>query len=78
MGLMRNTYKVLVGNPEGKKPLGLSRRSREDNIKPDPREIKWEIVDWFHLAQGREQRRSLMNIAVKRRVPLKAVNFLTE
>jgi hypothetical protein len=48
---MRNEYKILVGKPEGERPLGRSRRRWEDNIKMDLGEIGWEIVDWIHVDQ---------------------------
>jgi hypothetical protein len=47
---MRNAYKILVGKPEGRDPLGKPRRSWEDNIKMDLREIGFRGVDWIHLA----------------------------
>jgi hypothetical protein len=47
MGVMRNAYKVLVGKPEGKRPLGRSRRKWEDNIKMNLREIGWGGMDWL-------------------------------
>jgi hypothetical protein len=50
MGEMRNAYKILVGMPEGKKPLGGPRRRWEDNIKMDFREIGFGGVGWIHLA----------------------------
>jgi len=55
MGEMRNVYKILVGRPEGKRPLGRSGRRWEDNNRLDLRKIGWEVVDWIHLAQDREQ-----------------------
>jgi hypothetical protein len=45
-----NTYRILVGNPEGKKPLRGPVRRYEDNIKINIKEISWEDVDWIHLA----------------------------
>jgi hypothetical protein len=51
MGQMRNILKILVGKPEGNRPLGRPRRRWEDNIRMDVREIVWEGVDWIHLAQ---------------------------
>jgi hypothetical protein len=51
---MRNTYNILVGKPEGKRPLGIPRRRWEDNIRMDLVEIGWECVDWMHLAQDRD------------------------
>jgi hypothetical protein len=55
MGEKRNAYRILVGNPEGKKPLRRPRRRWVDNIKMDLREIGWNSVDWIHLAQGKDQ-----------------------
>jgi hypothetical protein len=46
----RNAYKMLVGEPEAKRPLGRARRRSEDNIRMYLREIRWEGVEWFHLA----------------------------
>jgi hypothetical protein len=43
MGTMRNTYKIMVGNPEGKRPLGRPRRRWDDNIKMDLRENGWRV-----------------------------------
>jgi hypothetical protein len=47
-----NTYKILVGKPEGKRPLGRPRRRREDNTRMDLRETWWKGVNWIHLAQN--------------------------
>jgi hypothetical protein len=47
--LLRGVYRVVVGKPEGKSPLGRSRRRWEDNIKMDIQEVGWE--SWTHLAQ---------------------------
>jgi hypothetical protein len=44
---MRNVYKILVGKSEGKRPRGRPRHRREDNIRMDLREIRWEGVDWI-------------------------------
>jgi hypothetical protein len=46
MGEKRNAYKILVGNPEGKRPLGRPRRRWVDNIKMDLREIGWDGMVW--------------------------------
>jgi hypothetical protein len=51
----RNAYRVLVGKPEGKRPLGKPRRRWEDNIKIGLREIGWGSMDWMNLAQDRGQ-----------------------
>jgi hypothetical protein len=48
----RNAYRILVGDPEGKRPLGRPRRRWEDNIKMDLR-IGWDGIDWINLAQDR-------------------------
>jgi hypothetical protein len=57
-----NAYRVLVGQPEGNRPLGRSRRRWEDNIKMDLREIGWSGMDWIHLAQERDLLITLMNL----------------
>jgi hypothetical protein len=49
----RNVYRLLVGNPEGKRPLGRPRRRWMDNIKVDLLEIGLNVVDWIVLAQDR-------------------------
>jgi hypothetical protein len=49
---MRTAYKILVGKPEGKRPLRRNWRRQEDNIKADFREIGWEGVDCIHLVQN--------------------------
>jgi hypothetical protein len=51
---VRNIYKILVGKPEGKKPLGRPRRRWEDNIRMYVGEIGCEGVDWIQLAQGKD------------------------
>jgi hypothetical protein len=50
-----NAYMILVGNPEGKKPLGRPRRRWVDNIKMDLKEIEWDGMDWIDLAQDKDQ-----------------------
>jgi hypothetical protein len=55
MGDMSNVYKIWVGQPERKRPLGRHKRKWEDNIKMDLRETVLEGVDWIHLAQDRDQ-----------------------
>jgi hypothetical protein len=57
----RNAYRILMGKPEGKRPLGRSRRRWLDNIKMDLREIRWDDMDWIDLAQDRDQWRALVN-----------------
>jgi hypothetical protein len=53
MGERRIAYRILVGNPEGRTPLGRPRRRWVDNIKMNVREIGWDYVDWMELAQDR-------------------------
>jgi hypothetical protein len=55
IGEERKVYKVLVGNPEGKRPLGKPRRRWEDGIRMDLREIGLGCVDWIRLAQDRDR-----------------------
>jgi hypothetical protein len=69
MGAKRNAYRILVGKPEGKRPLGRLRRTWVGNIKMDLREIGWDGVDWIHMAQDRDQWRALVNTVLKLRVP---------
>jgi hypothetical protein len=68
-GEKRNAYRILVGRPEEKRPLGRPRRIREDNIRIDLREIGWGVMDWIDLAQDRDQWRALMNTVMNLRVP---------
>jgi hypothetical protein len=58
---MRNAYNILIGRPEGKKPLGRLRRRWEDNIKMDLREIGLKGVDWMHMVQDKDQWQALVN-----------------
>jgi hypothetical protein len=55
MGEKRNAYRLLVRNPEGKRPLGRSRRRWVDNIRMDLVEVGWDDVDWIGLAQDRDR-----------------------
>jgi hypothetical protein len=61
-------YRVLVGKPEGKRPLGSPRRRWEYGIKMDLREIGWGGVEWIHLAQDMEFWRALVNAVMNLRV----------
>jgi hypothetical protein len=67
MGEGRNVYRVLVGNPEGKRPLGRPRRRWEDGIKMDLREIGWG-VEWIHLAKDRNLWRAVVIAVMNLRV----------
>jgi hypothetical protein len=69
MGEKRNVYRLLVGKPEGKRPLGRSRCRWIDNIKMDLLEIGVSVVDWIGLAQDRYRWRGLVNSVMKLRVP---------
>jgi hypothetical protein len=68
MGDERNVYRVLMGKPEGKKPLGRPRRRWEDRIRMDLREIGWESVDCIQLAQDRDWWWALVNMVMNLRV----------
>jgi hypothetical protein len=61
VGEERNVYKVLVGKPEGKRPLERPRHKWEDGIRMDLREIGWGSVEWIQLAQDRDQWWALVN-----------------
>jgi hypothetical protein len=66
---VRGAYNILVGRPEGRRPLGRPRRRWEDNIKRDLREIEFGGVDWIHLAQDSDRWRALVNPMMSLRVP---------
>jgi hypothetical protein len=61
MGKKRNAYSLLVGKPEGKRPLGRPRRRWVDNIRMDLGEVGWGDLDWIDLAQDRNRWRALVN-----------------
>jgi len=69
MGERRGLYSVLVGKPEGKRPLGRPRRRWEDNIKMDLQEVGCGSVDWIEMAQDRDRWRALVNAVMNLRVP---------
>jgi hypothetical protein len=64
--------RILVGKPEGKRPLGRPIRRWMDNIKKNIREIGWGGMDWIDLSQDRNQWRELVNTEMNLRVPLNA------
>jgi hypothetical protein len=63
MGEEKELYKVLVGKPEGKRPLGRPGRRREDGIRMDPREISWED-EWVQLAHDGDQWQAVVNVVM--------------
>jgi hypothetical protein len=69
MGEKRNVYRLLIGKPEGKRPLGRPRRRWIDNIKMDLLEIGVSVVDWIGVAQDRYRWRALVNSVMNLRVP---------
>ena len=69
MGEGRGVQRVLVGKPEGKRPLGRSRRRWEDNIKMDLQEVGGRCEDWMELAQDRDRWRALVSTVMNLRVP---------
>jgi hypothetical protein len=68
VGEERKVYKVLVGKPEGKRPLGTPRRRWEDGIRTDLREIGLGDVDWVRLAQDRDRWRAIVSAVINLRV----------
>jgi hypothetical protein len=69
MGEMRNAYKMVVENSEGKRPLKRPRCRWEDNIRMDITEVGWEGVDWMQLAQERGHLRAVVNTVMNLEVP---------
>ena len=69
MGERRGVYRVLVGKPEGKRPLGRPMRRWKDNIKMDFQEVGCGGMDWIDLAQDRDKWRALVNVVTNLRVP---------
>ena len=69
MGEERGAYRVLVGKPEGKRPLGRPRRRWVDNIRMDLQEVGCGYVDWIGLAQNRDGWRKLVSAVMNLRVP---------
>ena len=69
MEVRRGVYKVLVGKPEGRRPLGRPRRRWEDNIKMDHEEVGRGCGDWMELAQDRDRWWALVSTVMNFRVP---------
>jgi hypothetical protein len=69
MGEKLNSYRILAGKPEGKRPLGRPRHRWVDNIKIHLREIELDGMDWIELAQDRDQWRALINTVMNLRGP---------
>ena len=69
MGEGRGVHRVLVGKPEGKRPLGRPRRRWEDNIKMDLQKVGGSCEDWMELAQDRDRWRALVGTVMNLRVP---------
>ena len=68
-GKRRGANRVLVGKPEGRRPLGRLRRRWEDNIKMDLQEVGYGDMDWIELAQDRDRWGALVNAVMKLWVP---------
>jgi len=69
MGERRGICRILVGKPEGKRPLGRHRRRWEDNIKMDLQEVGCGCLEWIMLAQDRDRWRALVNAVMNLQVP---------
>jgi hypothetical protein len=68
MGEVRKVYKVLVGKPEGRRPLGRPRRRWEYDVRMDLREIGFGGVDWFRLAEEKDRWRAVVSAVMNLRV----------
>jgi hypothetical protein len=69
MGEKKSLYRVLVGKPEGKRPLGRHKPRWEDNIKMDCQEVGCGGIDWVEMAQDRDRWWALVNAVMNPRVP---------
>ena len=76
-GWGEGVYRVLVGKPVGRRPLGRPRRRWMDNIRMDLQEVGCGYMDWIGLAQDRDRWRTLVSAVMNLRVPWNAGNFLT-
>jgi hypothetical protein len=68
-GERKVVYRVFVGEPEGKRPLGRPRRRWEDNIRMDLQEVRCGGMEWIGLAQDRDRWREVVNAVMNLRVP---------
>jgi hypothetical protein len=78
MGEKRNAYRLLVGKPEEKIPLGRPKWRWVDNIRMDLGEIGWGGVDWIGLVQDRDKWRALLNAVMNLPVPYNAGKLLSD
>ena len=69
MGEERGVYKVFLGKPEGRRPLGRPRRRWVDNIRTDLQEVGYGYMDWLGLTQDRDRWRTLVSAVMNLRVP---------
>jgi len=76
MGESRGVYSILMGKPDGKRPLGRSRHRWEDNIKMDLQEVGCGGMDWIGVVQDRDRWWALVNAVMNLQVPENAVNLL--
>jgi len=76
-GLGEGVYRVLLGKPEGRRPLGRPSRRWVDNIRMDLQEVECGYMDWIGLAQDRGRWWTLVSVVMNFRVPGNAGNFLT-
>jgi hypothetical protein len=68
IGEEKGVYRVLVGKPEGKRPMGISRCRWEDNIRMDLQDVGCGVMDWIELAQDRGRWRAIVNAVINLRV----------
>jgi hypothetical protein len=69
MGEGRGAYRILVGRPEGRRPLGIPRCRWEDNIKMDLQEVGWEGMDWIDMAEDKDRWWAVVNAVMNLQVP---------